>query len=299
MTAGPARSARDRPEEAPEPDLVLAPRAVTFDWSAVPAHWVPGEPLATHVMNTLHLVLPEGERWFVHVFGQALPLIRDDKLREEVVGFIGQEAVHAEAHQGAADHLAAQGLDPAPFVDQVSWLFRTLLGDRDLPAPVAHQWLLERLAMIAAIEHFTAVLGRWVLRAPLERAGADPTMVDLLRWHGAEEVEHRSVAFDLYAHLDGRLLRRVRTMAVAGPVLLWLFARSTRWLMRNDPLRPGPARLRDAHRAARRGLLPDLAGLLRATWQYLPRTYHPSQDGTTDEAVAYLATSPAARAAAR
>ncbi|WP_197523093.1 metal-dependent hydrolase [Actinokineospora pegani] len=282
-----------------EPNLVLAPRDVAFDWSAVPAHWVPGEPLVTHVMNTLHLVLPEGERWFVEVFGQALPHIRDERLRQDVIGFIGQEAVHAEAHQGAADHLAAQGMNPQPFIDQVSWLFRTLLGHRDLPAAVRHQWLLERLALIAAIEHFTAVLGRWVLEAPLESAGADPTMVDLLRWHGAEEVEHRSVAYDLYMHLDGRWSRRVRAMVVAGPVLGWLFARSARWLMANDPQRPGGPRLRDARRAARRGLLPSLPALLRATWRYLPPSYHPSADGGTEAAVAYLATSPAARAAAR
>ncbi|OLR90020.1 metal-dependent hydrolase [Actinokineospora bangkokensis] len=283
----------------PEPAPVLAARDVAFDWTAVPLHWVPGEPLVTHVMNTLHLVLPEGERWFVEVFGHALPHIRDDALRADVLGFIGQEAVHAEAHQGAADHLAAQGVDPEPFVAQVRWLFRVLLGDRDLPAPVAHQWLLERLAIIAAIEHFTAVLGRWVLRAPLDRAGADPTMLDLLRWHGAEEVEHRSVAFDLYQHLDGRPLRRVRAMAVAGPVLLWLFARSARWLMAQDPTRPGRPTWRAARRAARLGLLPDLGELLVAGLRYLPRSYHPADDGSTDEATAYLATSPAARAAAR
>ncbi|GLZ39867.1 metal-dependent hydrolase [Actinokineospora sp. NBRC 105648] len=276
-------------------NLVLHARDVRFDWSAVPLHWVPGEPLATHAMNTLHLVLPEGERWFVRVFKQALPLIRDEALREDVLGFIGQEAMHAEAHQGAADHLAAQGLDPAPFVAQIEWLFRGLLGDRDLTGVARHQWLLERLSVIAAIEHFTAVLGHWVLTAPLE--SADPTMLDLLRWHGAEEVEHRAAAYDLYMHLDGRYLRRLRAMLVAGPVLFWLFARSTRWLMAHDPLRPGRARWRDYLRVSRRGLLPALGELLPATWRYLPRSYHPSREGSTELAVAYLAKSPAARAA--
>ena len=48
-----------------EPDnLVLQPRDVRFDWSALPMHWVPDEPVTTHVMNVLHLLLPEGERWF-------------------------------------------------------------------------------------------------------------------------------------------------------------------------------------------------------------------------------------------
>ena len=279
-----------------EPDnLVLRPRDVRFDWSTVPLHWVPGEPLSTHVMNTLHLLLPEGERWFVEVFKQALPLIHDDKLRAEVVGFIGQEAMHAKAHQGAADHMAASGLDPAPFVGQVEWIFRTLLGDRR-----GHAWLVERLALIAAIEHFTAVLGQWVLGTrPLDELGADPVMLDLLRWHGAEEVEHRSVAYDLYRHVDGGYLRRVRAMLVAGPVLFWMFVRSARWLMRHDPILAGrgKARWRDYLRASRRGLLPGPTRLAPAFWRYLRPSYHPAQEGSTSQAVAYLASSPAARAA--
>ena len=282
-----------------EPEnLVLQARNVQFDWSSVPLHWVPGEPLTTHAINTLHLVLPEGERWFVHVFKQALPLIADPKIREDVLGFIGQEAVHAEAHQGAADHLSAQGIDVRPFVAQLEWLFRSLLGDRDLTGAARHQWLLERLSVIAAIEHFTAVLGQWVLDAKaLDSAGADPTMLDLLRWHGAEEVEHRSVAFDLYMHLDGRYLRRVRTMLVVAPVLGWMFVRSARWLSRNDPSRPPRASWGAYLRAGRRGLLPRPGQLLPATWRYLPRRYHPSQEGSTSQAVAYLASSPAAAAA--
>ena len=36
------------------------------------------------------------------------------------------------------------------------------------------------MAAIATIEHYTAVLGTWIVDA--EMAGADPAMVDLLRW---------------------------------------------------------------------------------------------------------------------
>jgi predicted metal-dependent hydrolase len=86
--------------EEPE-NLVLRPRDVRFDWSALPAHWIPGEPFATHVFNVMHLLLPEGERWFAEVFKEALPLITDDQVREQVVGFIGQEAMHTRARRGS------------------------------------------------------------------------------------------------------------------------------------------------------------------------------------------------------
>jgi hypothetical protein len=52
------------------------------------------------------------------VFKQAVPLIRDERLKEDVLGFIGQEAVHADAHDGAAAHLEAAGLPVRPFVAQ-------------------------------------------------------------------------------------------------------------------------------------------------------------------------------------
>ncbi len=40
----------------------ITARDVEFSWDGVPLHYVPGEPMATHVINFMHLVLPEGER---------------------------------------------------------------------------------------------------------------------------------------------------------------------------------------------------------------------------------------------
>ncbi|MFD9963936.1 metal-dependent hydrolase [Amycolatopsis sp. NPDC058986] len=278
--------------------IVLHARDVKFDWASLPMHWIPGEPQATHTINVLHIALPEGERWFVEVFKQAVPLIRDERLKEDVLGFIGQEAMHAEAHDGAAEHLEAAGLHVRPYIAQMEWLFRKLLGDRDLTGKAAEEWLVERLGVIAAIEHYTAFLGQWVLDAKaLDEAGADPTMLDLLRWHGAEEVEHRSVAYDLFRHLDQRYTRRVRSMAVVTPALAWIFVRGTRFLMRNDPTSPGKASFRAYRKAAKKGLLPTGRQLLREIRPYFRRSYHPTETGNTEQAVAYLASSPAAQAA--
>ncbi|MGW3074420.1 metal-dependent hydrolase [Kitasatospora sp. NPDC001132] len=283
-------------------NLVLEPRDVRFDWAQLPLHWIPDEPMATHVINVLHLLLPEGERWFVKVFKEALPLIRDEQLREEVLGFIGQEAIHAEAHQEVLDHLLAQGLDPRPYVRQISWLFQRVLGDKPgLTAARQRESVIERVAFIAAIEHFTAFLGNWALNSPgLDRAKADPTMLDLLRWHGAEEVEHRSVAYDLMVHLDPGYLRRVRGMVFSGPLLVHLWVRGARFLLAADPTLEGRLKptWREAGRIAKRGLLPDPFRSIRSGLRYLRPGYHPTQEGSSSQALGYLATSPAARAAA-
>jgi predicted metal-dependent hydrolase len=287
-----------------DPDRVaLRPRDVRFDWSQLPMHWVPGDPFTTHLLNVLHLLLPEGERWFVQVFTQALPLIKDERLAEDVRGFIGQEAIHAESHEGVLEHFAAHGLDPERYVGQVRWLFRKALGDRDFTGRRnadrrREEWLIERAAGVAAIEHFTAFLGDLILNMPkLDTAAVDPVMLDLLRWHGAEEVEHRAVAFDLYQHLDGRYWRRVRQMLVVAPGMAAMWFQGVRFLMANDPTGRRRPRLRDAIRARRRYGLPGLWRLFWLVVPYLRPGYHPSQHGSTSQAVAYLASSPAAMAA--
>ncbi len=285
----------------------IKPRRVAFDFSRTPSHWIPDEPIATHVINVLHLLLPAGERWFVRTMQQALPLVTDEQLRLEIAGFIGQETSHSVQHAQVLDHLAAQGFDTRAYTTQVERMFDGLLGDRP-PAwlPLGgREWLRLRLSLVAAVEQFTAVLGDWVLRADrLDHAGADPVMLDLLRWHGAEEVEHRAVAFDLYEHTGGhpvpRYARRLEGMALTAPVMLWLWIHGAAFLIRGDPrLRGGRRYSLLAHnRAVRKGLLPTWRELAAAVPRYLRRSYHPSQEGSLYAAVHYLAMSPAARGAA-
>jgi predicted metal-dependent hydrolase len=282
----------------------LKPRRVKFDWENTPLHWIPEDPYTTHIINVLHLLLPAGERWFVHVYKQVLPYIHDDELRAEVKGFMGQEATHAVAHQNVLHHLKAQGLDPDPFVEQIEWLFEQLLGDDTMPPFRRKKWLRDRLAVIAAIEHFTAVLGKWSLASPgLDQAGADPVMLDLLRWHGAEEVEHRSVAYDVFVHLDGSYARRVASMVTVAAAFAWIWSRGAKFMVAADPngLRPGRGRMTQREFLARfntaykKGRLPSLGSLVMEVPKYLKPSYHPSAHGSTQDALDYLATSPAAR----
>jgi predicted metal-dependent hydrolase len=280
--------------------VALHVREVRFDWTGLPMRWIPREAFASHLLNVLHILLPEGERFFVKIFAEALPLIRDDRLRADVLGFIGQEQMHANAHQGVQDHFAARGLDTSGYVREVEYLCTVMLGDRGLRGSKKDEWLVERLGIVAGIEHVTAFLGTWVLTASnLDTVGADPRMLDLLRWHGAEEVEHRAVAYDVFTHLDGRYLRRARTYAIAAFGLCWLWGRGVRYLMAHDPsLVPRQkARFRDLLRTGRRGLTPTYGDIVTCGWRYFQPSYHPSQQGSTNQAVRYLASSPAALAA--
>lgn len=291
---------RTRPADTEPEHIALQARDVHFDWTGLPLRWIPNEAFASHLLNVLHILLPEGERFFVKVFSEALPFIKDEQLREDVIGFIGQEGMHAAAHQGVQDYFAEQGLDTSGYVAEIEHIFQRLLGDRGLVGFKKDEWLIERLALVAAVEHVTAFLGNWILNTPgLDEAGGDPRMLDLLRWHGAEEVEHRSVAYDVYMHLDGRYVRRSRTYAVAALTLIWLFVRGTNHLLAQDPglTKRQRAGVRDLIRSARKGLTPSYLDIARCGWRYFMPGYHPAQEGSTSQAVAYLAKSPAAMAA--
>ncbi|MGV9541864.1 metal-dependent hydrolase [Nocardia beijingensis] len=274
-------------------------RDVHFDFDSVPMHYVPGEALATHIVNVMHLVLPEGERAMAQALAEALPYIDDERLREEVTGFIGQETMHANSHEAARRHLQSIGLDVDSYVGKVAWLVDRILGDHGLTGRAKEEWLKERLGLFAGMEHYTAVLGEWLLNADiLEAKGMHPAMLDLVRWHGAEEVEHRSVVYDAFMHLDGSYARKARTAILASATLLPLFIVSTAYLYRKDPS-PQKGRFWGLQfvSATRRGVIPKWTVFLTEMPRYLRPGFHPSQLGPMDKALRYLAHSPAARAA--
>ena len=288
-------------EVDPGPVQIQA-RNVRFETADKPMSWIPEHPVASHLVNLLNILLPAGERWFVEVFNEALPLIKDPKLAEDVRGFIGQEAMHAEAHDTVMrDYLVDSGLDVDPLLEQIEYVFETVLAPAKTTNPRRKMnHLVERLWLIAAIEHFTAVLGDFVLNCSWDEYDADPTLVDLYRWHGAEEVEHRSVAHDVATYFRDSYLTRVRAMAVVGAAFYAIFQRGMRFLVKSDPQlqltwwQMQRLRMRDS----KLGLLPMYRNLLfKQTLVYFLPGYRPEHMGSTAQAVAYLANSPAARAA--
>lgn len=296
------RPRRFEAEIDPGPVQIQA-RKVHFDVTDVPLHWIPGHPVASHVVSVLNIVLPAGERWFVETFNEALPLVKDPKLADDIRGFIGQEATHADVHdQVLHEFMINHGVYPSPILDQIEHMFTRVLAPPNHTVDAARRMshLCDRLWLIAAIEHYTAVMGDFALNCRWDDHGADPTLVDLFRWHGSEEVEHRSVAHDVAVYFHDSYLARIRAMTLSATMLFVFFQRAAWYLVKNDPAIDANwwtfnrMRMRDS----KLGLLPlyrDLFG--SGTLGYFRPGYSPEQVGSTAQAVAYLAASPAARAA--
>lgn len=251
------------PTPKTRPIPVRAPR---FRLDAIPRAWLATDPVASDVVDALSLVFPEGERFFIRsVVAFADRYERDPELRARVRGFVGQEGRHGHEHDRMNKALASRGHRTEAFLR----FYRALGYGVIEPATPKHL----RLATTAALEHMTATLAEVALTTPV-LDDVPPELARLLRWHAAEEIEHRSVAFDVLDRVDPRLRTRAAGLAI-GLAMLGMF-----WGVAFTMLRLEDGRRTDVvdGKASRRfwraakGSTPYVLTSLR---RYLKRGFHP------------------------
>jgi predicted metal-dependent hydrolase len=143
--------------------------------------------------------------------------------------------MHADVHEQVLhEYLVINGIDPKPMLDQVEYAFEKVLAPTTSTDPRRLNHLCDRLWVIAAIEHYTAVLGDFALNCAWDDHNADPTMVDLFRWHGSEEVEHRMVAHDVAVYFHDSYVDRIRAMTMSVVMILVFFQRAAWYLVKTD-----------------------------------------------------------------
>ncbi len=210
-------------------------------------HFAQGDLLTSHFIALLSAIIPEGERFVVDAVKQYRAEIDDPQLRKQANAFVGQEMIHQREHERLNQVLSAMGY-PTRFVHHTGVLLHRIGG------------LLPRrtqLAVTAAIEHWTAVIAEHALGG--DRPGmtrVDEEVRAFLNWHLIEEIEHKSVAFDVMQASGTTEQQRIAAMrlllALVGPGLaLGLLvslakdpaawnpanvARSLRWMRENSSL---------------------------------------------------------------
>ncbi|HXU92051.1 MAG TPA: metal-dependent hydrolase [Gallionella sp.] len=206
----------------------ITARIPQVDWTqGFERRWNGGDPAVTHAFNTLSLLFPQAEKFFIEVAREVstqIGLPADSKLGNEVKLFIAQEAIHTTQHNQYNETLKSQGFDNVihDFVERLQ--------------ARAHRYLspLTKLAAVCAYEHYTAILGNFILTHPqaLEPAPADMALI--WGWHAAEETEHKAVCFDLYHAAGGRWLRRSLVFMQVTLDFSFMFGRLYFSLLRRD-----------------------------------------------------------------
>lgn len=259
-------------------DPSIPVRRLSFDdqLQSLPTHFADGDLLSSHIVATLSALFPDGEDFFVRSVRRYRDQLDDPELQRQVSAFIGQESVHGREHRAFNRRLSALGYP----TERIERRVRAVLerAEKDLTAE-------ECLAVTAALEHFTACMGEILLRDDrLESFIGHEGVRQMFLWHGLEELEHKSVAFDVYRHVGCSEEVRIRTMRRVMRGFVVTVALQTAWAVLHD------------RATYRRGVLWRSIGRVRTAplfsremWamlrDYLRADFHPT-DSDTDELVA-------------
>ncbi|MUM19789.1 metal-dependent hydrolase [Mycobacterium sp. CBMA271] len=235
-------------------------------------YFIEDDIVYSHFVAGLSGGFPPGEEGFIRSVRKFSDRITDPELKKRVAGFIGQESVHGQEHRRVNEKLVELGY-PIAWWDSAKQVRRLVRFENRLP-PRAH------LAMTAMAEHMTAILAERMLGSEeVQAIPGDPEVWHLLNWHALEELEHKSVAFDVYRAVGGTEATRIGlmmlAMAVVPPLTLTILAGS----LLSDPVaRRQPLRLIKEARGLFRGpLFRGLAGDVR---KYLRPGFHPDDIDT-------------------
>ena len=257
-------------------------RKMNFPFTAegIPKYWFGGNPFITHRSNGINLLFPAGERFFVRSVRYYLDRLQDDPdMVAAIRGFFGQEGSHAKEHERFFEIMEAQGYTLRPFLERYERFCFGVLEKLMSPSL--------RLAVTAAAEHYTALMGEAALRDDFFQTRAHPIMKDLLLWHAAEEIEHKSVAYDVLQKVDPRYSIRVAGMALATVVLFSFWTAATIMLLRQDGM--GWSEVRAASTESSeydQSIVRDV--IVRGLRGYLRRDFHPWDNDNLELATGYL-----------
>lgn len=242
-------------------------------------HFADNNIVLSHVVAGASAVFPPGEEAFVRSVRRYAAEITDPLLKKRVAGFIGQEVTHGLHHRELNDKLREMGYRNKMIekqgirMEKIDDFF-----DKRFPGVDRLKFLRYlQLAQTAALEHYTAVLAERLLESEeLQDMMTDPEVRNLLLWHAIEELEHKSVAFDVYREMGGPEWLRRAVMAVIWsgtvPVVTVGALFSVMW---SDPEgREQPLRLlRETFQVLRGPLLND--GMITRLAVYMKNGFHP------------------------
>lgn len=262
----------------------MQPREFSFaDIDAIPQYWNMDNPVLTHFENAFSIMIPPGERFFIDSVRHHEKRVTDDEGRELIRAFVQQEGLHSRAHDRFNASYAKFGIDVRKqqrYADRVFGRLR-----RWLP------WRIQ-LGITVFAEHLTAVGAHTLLDNDDAEDEMDPQMLEFWRWHAAEELEHKSVAFDLFAKVGGRYATRMLSVFIAVALLAVPMLRITKGMMNDDTHAPTRAERKEAA-AFQRKILRQQAPMLAA---YLRPSFHPWQIDDTAMLERWYQSAPAARA---
>jgi len=270
--------------------LILKVRKKEFSFADVSPHYCQGDACRTHLLNALLLLFAEGEQFFIRsVCCYQEEIANDPELTLAVKGFCAQEMQHARSHEVFYKVLEKQGYEIRPFLatyERIAFELQRIAfesGERRA-SPL---WNLYNLSVTVALEHFAAVAASRTFTTDLFE-GVDSSVREFLRWHAAEEIEHKSVAFDVLKKVDGRYSIRVAGLFLGSLSFLIAWSYAT-WSLLRQEKKIGVRGLATEIFLSVLVVLMGSGPYLKAALDYLRPGFHPNETDDAGLAAAYFA----------
>jgi len=161
---------------------------------------VTGDPEQSYMLVGLSLLLPYLEPYLIRTMKEAKKEIRDPNLLDDLERFSAQEGQHYKQHMRLNKALRLEGFPKLPELEaKLDADYRRFSKEKSLRFNLAYAEGFEALTTASA-------------RFSFERGGdpnLHPQVAALFAWHLVEELEHRTVAFDVYDHIYGDYFYRL------------------------------------------------------------------------------------------
>ena len=251
------------PDDASVPGIPV--RDMPFEFGEVPCVWNERFPERCYKTHALSIALPYLEPYFIATIKEAVAEIDDDALRARALAFCAQEAHHSRQHIRFNRALRKSGYPGLErFEKQIQ---QSLVQSR------ANDSLAVRLAYTAGFEALTFHMAKFMLERTAEVfESSPPELTALWIWHAVEEVEHKTVAFDVFQAYHGGYWLRCRGLYAAMKKTIHDMMGPVEYMVEQDG-RADDKELRRRFRTDTRRDLKVLPSLLA----YLRPSYHPSQ----------------------
>ena len=168
----------------------------------IPFQFNPANIALSNMVNSTTFMAPAFESYFIKAFREAMPLLRDERLKHDTEIFIQQEREHSKHHLAHLRMLLRKFPELEQVRDDVNASYRRLYDSHPLEF---------HLAYTATVELATGPMARFTIEnRDVLYGGGDPRITSFFLWHALEEFEHRNCAIDVFNEVVGSHLYRLR-----------------------------------------------------------------------------------------
>jgi len=216
-------------------DLVLVSRKLDVEPLAFLQKnpmWNTKGVVVMHFINAFQSLFPEGERLFIEAARDCTEknpsvVTEDPVFHDDLNHFIEQEGRHSVVHEKWTKALAMIGYQQMNTYTMLLHRFRTWAR--------SHLDKMTRLSITIGAEQYTASMTKLFARDQPDLVFASaPMFQKTFLYHTMEELEHKSVCYDLYQKLHGGYIRRMLGMAFITYYIWMNVLRRHRYLLRHD-----------------------------------------------------------------